>query len=187
MTEEKTPAAFVTSGKWVIFLVKLTGGTLIILCTSMTGLHMASGLSKRVSAIEQNIALLLFFHDQLRYFQLPVDELLEASARLEQFRSMAYLTDCLEAIAQGGSFSASWADALQSQQMTLGGRETEILASLGEVLGATDLDSQLSTLAYTREQLNLCLHSAREKCAKLQKMYGALGVLTGIAIVIVLA
>lgn len=147
---------------------------------------MASGLSKRVSGIETALVLIGHLHDRLRYLQPPLTELLESALALEQLREAAYLAPCLDSMGRGVPFPTSWRTAVESHCGALGREEAELLAALGDILGSTDLDSQLASLTYTRQSLEHRLELARQFSQKHQKLYGTLGVLAGIAIVIIM-
>ena len=147
---------------------------------------MASGLSKKVLEIEAAIALLGHFHDRLRYLSPTMTGLIESACAAEGTGNIPYLTGCRERMGRGLPFPDSWKAAVAAHPGALGREETGLLAALGDVLGATDLESQLAAVAYTRQQLELRLDIARQYRDRHHKLYGTLGVLTGIAIVIIL-
>lgn len=93
---------------------------------------------------------------------------------------------CRERMLRGDSFPVAWRTAVAQSPGALKGEEVRILASLADVLGTTDLDSQLSALDYTGEQLRRCHAAAGQKRDKCQKLYGTLGVLAGLAVAIIL-
>jgi len=86
----------------------------------------------------------------------------------------------------GHPFSVSWPKALDECVHQLGREEAVILASLGDVLGRSDLESQLSALALTREQFEQRVGAAREKVITQGKLYRSMGILGGAAAAIIL-
>lgn len=147
---------------------------------------MASGLSKRVRAIECAVVLLDHFHDRLRYLQPTMNRLVESACSLGQLAEAGYLTGCRDAMRRGEPFPRSWREGLKRWPGALGKEETELMEALADTLGVTDLDRQLTALCYTRERLEHRLETARLEREKHHKLYGALGVLAGLAIAIIL-
>lgn len=147
---------------------------------------MASGLSARVLAIESAVQLLHDLHDRLYHLRPTMGELIEAAAKRETFAGLDYLAECRDRMRRGEPFPAAWKNALAQRPGALPDEEAALLAALADVLGATDLDSQLTALDCTREQLEHRLMLAREQRQKNHKLYGTLGVLAGVAVAIIL-
>lgn len=105
---------------------------------------------------------------------------------MSQLADQTYLTDCRDRMRRGEDFPSSWRGAVENCANVFGKEETRLLSALGDVLGATDLDSQLTALSYTKEQLEHRLGLARQDKQKHGKLYSTLGVLIGLAIVIIL-
>lgn len=147
---------------------------------------MASGLSTRTAAIESAVQLLQDLHDRLLHLRPTMGELIEAAARREAFAGLGYLTACRDRMRRGEPFPTAWKKSIQQFPGALPTEETAMLSMLSDVLGATDLDSQLTALDCTREQLAHRLLLAREQQQKNHKLYGILGVFTGIAVAIIL-
>ena len=147
---------------------------------------MAYSLSVKVMRIEHSIALMSFFYDRMRYLCPTVPALIESAVESRSFSDCTYLTDCYSHMRTGATFSQSWEQALLQCHDTLGREECEVLASLAPVLGATHLESQLSSIAYTRELLQVRLTAAREHTKTHTRLYRTLGMLAGVGIVILL-
>jgi stage III sporulation protein AB len=139
-----------------------------------------------VLAIEATLSLLGQISDRLRYLQPSVYSLLEYLCGNQQFEKLGYPTRCRALIREGKSFPESWRQAVGESAKILGAEEAEILAALADVLGCADLESQLAAIAYTRELLQGKLEEARTREKTYGKLYRTLGVLSGVAIVIVL-
>lgn len=147
---------------------------------------MASGLSKRVRAIEDAILLIDHLYDRLRYLQPTVASLVYEASGTTSLQRCRYLAECKLSLESGHGFTNSWKDAVKKSPGSLELQEIELISALGDVLGSTDLDSQLQNLAWTREQLEHILSDARAYRDKHHKLYSSLGVLSGIAVAIIL-
>lgn len=134
--------------------------------------------------IESAVLLLRYLHDRLQYLQPTMGSLLESACA--QFSDIGWLRECRDNMRKGTPFPTAWREALTQRPGSLGQEEQELLLPLGGVLGTTDLENQLSTLAYTCQQMEHQLALAQKEKEKHQKLYRTLGVLAGIAIAILL-
>lgn len=130
-----------------------------------------------MSAIEQAVALTAHLADQLRYLQPTTAELLRsASGRVPA----QYLEPCRALLREGKPFPQAWRTALRQSPGALKKADVELLLPLGETLGSTAMESQLSALEYTREKLEHTLLLARRDREKYHRLYGTLGALAGV-------
>ena len=81
---------------------------------------MASNLSKKVSAIENCIALLGFLMERLRFLQPSTTSLIHSAAGCEQFSSLGFLEVCRDELRRGAPFPAAWRKGLREQAGDLG-------------------------------------------------------------------
>lgn len=147
---------------------------------------MAAGLSERVSSLERSLRLLCHLRDRLRFLRPSVRSLIQNAAAVEDFAPLGFLGRCRDEMERGVDFPSAWKEAVRSADVR--DREArDILESLGDILGGSDLDSQLASLELCRDRLELCLEAAREHAAKHKKLYRTLGVLAGAAAAIILA
>lgn len=147
---------------------------------------MASGLSARASAIDTAVVLTGWLADRLRYLQPSMSSLIESAGSSPELGKLPYIAACRAQMRRGESFPVAWRSAVEKHPGALKSEEIRLLSSLADVLGATDLESQLTALDYTREQLRRCYAQACSDRDKHQKLYGTLGVLAGIGIAIIL-
>jgi len=132
------------------------------------------------------MALLGMFRDRLRYLQPPISQLVEGAASLERFSKLAFLGRCRDRMHSGTPFPDSWRLSVGEASRELGPELAEMLLPLGEVLGGADLDSQLASLLHVQSMLESRLVSARDHQQQHGKLYRSLGVLAGVALVIIL-
>ena len=152
----------------------------------MAGAFMARGLSERVAFLENTAALLGQMSDRLRYLQPDMYSLIESMGRSERFSGLLFPGRCLGLMDKGLSFPESWRLALEEAPGALENEESEMLSGLSEVLGCTDLDTQLAQLAFAGDRLLARLEAARDRERKYAKLYRSLGALGGLALVIML-
>lgn len=148
---------------------------------------MASGLSKRVLILENLIRLYRFLHDRLKYLQPSVSSLISQAAANGEFAQLAFLGVCRDEMQAGNTFPESWRIAVEKEKNNLGANAAAIVATLAEVLGAADLESQLAALQYGVSLLESRLEEARSYAAKHKKLYQTLGILAGLGLAVIIA
>ena len=164
----------------------MAGILLIVLSCSMIGMLLASNLSARLRRLESCLSLLSEISGRLEYLQPTMYSLITSLAGQERFEQLVFLRQCAQSMQAGRPFSSSWASALDECSHQLGREEAAILASLGDILGRSDLESQLSALALAKQQLEQRVDTAREKVLTQSKLYRSMGVLGGAAAAIIL-
>lgn len=138
--------------------------------------------------LEAAIAMIEELSLQIRYRALPVYELanaLESSKGLEPLRFIGKLCQHIE---EERDFSVAWSNAIRSckDQSSLKDDDIKILISVGNELGKSDIDGQISTLSLYRDMLSRSLASAIDEKHSKGKMYRNLGALIGVGIAIIL-
>lgn len=168
-------------------MIKICGMALVVLCCSMAGISAASGLSRRVAAIENIIRLCQHLRDRLKYMRPSVAMLVGQAAASPEFEELEFLSQCDRRMREGEIFAESWRSSVRGSSALIGRDAADIVGSLADVLGASDLESQLSALDYGIATLESRLCDAREYSARHQKLYRTLGVLAGFGIAVFMA
>lgn len=83
-------------------------------------------------------------------------------------------------------FPSEWARAVEDSNEPLDVPERRLLASVGDILGASDLDTQLGQLGLLIEQLDAILSEARVSCEKNRRLSATLGALLGLSLAVIL-
>lgn len=122
--------------------------------------------------------------ERLRYLQPTMRGLIRSLAAMERFEDLAFLRDCARRLEDGRPFPAAWRESLKADSAALGREESELLLGLGDSLGVTDLNSQLDAIACTREILGARLEQARSYADSHARLYRTMGVLLGLALLI---
>lgn len=124
----------------------------------------------------------------LRYQKQSTRELLETAANSKEIRHLYFLNPCLQELRQGERFANAWETGLiQAQkQMDWNEEDVRIARMVGQILGASDTETQNQELDLVMELSRRQLEQAKSEEAQLGKMYRTLGVLSGIGIAVFL-
>ena len=123
---------------------------------------------------------------RLEYIRPSVHSLICSLANERRFENLGFLRQAADRMQAGIPFPESWRDSLAESKAILGREETAILTSLGDVLGRSNLESQLSALKLAGIQLEQRMSVQRERVNTHSGLYRSMGVLGGVAAAIML-
>lgn len=146
---------------------------------------MAQALSRHVKLLETSIAFLRALAAELRCTLCPVDRAFESLWRRQQFAELDFIEAALNRYRAGGSFRNAYALGL-GQSKVLHKEDKEVLLPLGDVLGATDIDGQLSAIELAELLLGNALERARQRQLSHARLYITTGILAAAALAIIM-
>jgi stage III sporulation protein AB len=169
---------------------KLLGCIMVLLSCGFLGYILSSDCKKRPRQLRELQSMLQIFETRISYLSDILAEAFESICSLGGGETGVFFSDTVERLRSGRSISASqaWEEAVREniKRTSLNREDEEILVSFGKFLGSSDLEGQIKNIRLTLEQLRLQEHKAEESRAKNEGMYRSLGILGGIAVVIVL-
>lgn len=95
-----------------------------------------------------------------------------------------FLKKCSSLLENGEALRSAWSKAIELDKNIAGSDAQGLLSSMGNQLGATDVEGQLSCIGYCRRELEKKLVSQEEKSKKYSGVFPALGLLTGVWVII---
>lgn len=169
---------------------KLLGCIIVIAASSLLGYSLSRDFARRPQQLRELQGLLQIFENEITYLSSPLKEAFEKigqAGRTEAAAIFLITAGKLER-GQGATAYECWKAAVTESigRTALNGEDTEILVSFGKILGSSDLDGQIKNIRLALAQLKLQEQKAEECRAKNEGMYKKLGVLGGLALVILL-
>ena len=170
-------------------LYKLILGIVLTASTSLIGFALAADSAKRPRTLREIQALLQMFENEISYLS---NLLSDAFKRLHDGTN-SEAAILFKAAAENLSLSGvtadeAWEKAVNENysKLSLNKEDKAILMSFGKMLGNSDLEGQISNIKLISAQLKLQEAKAEEMKKKNEKMYRSLGVLSGLALTIIL-
>ena len=158
-----------------IFLSAIT-----VLFGAAAGVWFSKRLRERERFMSSVILLINELTVQIKYTNTEIGAMLKAASQNEAYQNLLFVTDCAR-ISENGDFHPLWNDGVKKQPY-LTSADRELLFALGDRLGETDLDGQLSFLELTCEMLKKQQAEAAENYRRKGRMYRSVGVLCGLAV-----
>lgn len=165
--------------------VKIIIYSFIFLSCSLIGILFSKKYVNRVNELKEFKNALNIFKTKIRYTYEPLPEIFrEISENVNSnigtvFSQAVGKMDVLTA-------GEAWNLALKVDTLNIDDEDRNVLKGLSKLLGKTDLEGQLNQIEMTSDFLDEQIKKAEIKRSKNEKMYRTLGMIMGIAIVIIL-
>lgn len=158
----------------------------LFLTSAGIGLYAARRIRTRYHQTRLLSALLEDFSTYIRYQCTPLEELLHLFAEHPNYGSFSFLGQVSREFCTGTPPRILWQDAVAADAAIIPQAE-EILRSLGNILGTTDMQGQLAALELYRRQMDALAEELYESCQKKSELYRRLGVLLGAMLAVMMA
>lgn len=171
-------------------VIKIIGGVLVVLACSAAGYLYSARFFQRVQDLRLLQSYFSILENEMNFACNPLIEAFERICSNASSGVTAFFNATIGHLRQNDGMSAgdAWEKAVKENCMkTALNREDEaILLSFGKLLGSTDLDGQIRNIRHTVEQIRGQGQKAEDARSKNEKMFRSLGLLGGLAIVILL-
>lgn len=166
--------------------MKLLGIVLVVVCCSLCGGVLASRIRGRCRALGRSQLFLHLLSERLQYTLTPLGELFEQLSSEPLLEGLDFIPACSRKMAQNVPFPKAFMESVREAGCPLNREDRALLSELTSFLGAADVDSQMEGLRLVKANLAQQAQIAREDSDKRGKLYASLGVLSGVALAIML-
>lgn len=170
-------------------VIKLIGGVLIVIASSLIGFIKARDFEKRTAELRDIINALQILESEICYkSNILRDALLNCSEAISD--NIAIIFKCASELLKNRNMTSdeAWNEALNinAKKTSLKEEDIQILLRLGGSLGTSDYEGQVKNIGFIIKQIEGQIVKADADCIKYQAMYRKLGLLGGVAVVIML-
>lgn len=164
--------------KYIILLI-------ILLTSTSIGFKLSNKYKQRVIELKEMKIFLGMLKTKIRFTYEPLPEIFDET--LDSFKGsiLEFIKDVkikMETMPAG----MAWQEAIKEANLNLNLEDKNILNKMGNLLGKTDMEGQLSGIEVTENFLNKQIEKAEAEKEKNEKMYKTLGIIAGIGMVIIL-
>lgn len=149
---------------------------------TLIGIRIRELLKKRIKLLEETESLILNLKIEFKYRSDILPDVLQRISALTVCNNLSFLTECCNSVKRGSDFPTAWKTALENSREPYIREEKSRLVSLGEILGTTDTESQLSMLSLYGEYIRGYLVNARRSEEKYGRLCSAVGFMLGFAV-----
>jgi len=168
-----------------MIIIKILIYSFIFLSSSMIGILLSKKYSNRVKELQEFQNALNIFKTKIRYTAEPIPEIFtEISSNMNSNIGSIFkvASNNMKLVTAG----EAWSLALNAEVLNIDDEDKNILKNLSKLLGKTDIEGQISQIELTSTFLDEQISKAEREKNKSEKMYRTLGVILGVAIVIIL-
>lgn len=159
-------------------MIKLISAILLLSGCALAGKLIADNQKSRCEYQRSIISFLSATENKLKSTRLPFAQLIYEMSQFEEFP--VFLKRCSFFLDNGESLRQAWRKSVEADENLKKSDSKRLLSSMGNQLGTTDIEGQLSCIGYCRRELEKKLISEEEKSRKYSGVFPALGVLTGV-------
>ncbi len=170
-------------------ILKFLAVAVILAGSSYLGLAYSFQMKKRLLILEDMVQMLFFLRGEIKYHKAPLPEAFEHISRKTTGPCLKMVEHILMDFKknEGYMFEKIWNTSVKEMlaQTPLKGSDMELVEPLGQALGYLDLEVQVSSIDMVIENLTFIIGQLKEKIPTQQRLYGSLGILGGMFVVLI--
>ena len=157
----------------------------IFLTSSGIGIIMSKKYEQRVNELRAFKNALNIFKSKIKFTYEPIPEIFKEISKSMDSKTGKIFENasCNMKVLVAGE---AWNRAMDNSILDINEEDKNILRDLGKLLGQTDIEGQINQIELTNSFLNEQIKKAEKEKEKNEKMYRTLGMIMGLAIVIIL-
>jgi len=169
-------------------ILKILGSLIVFISCSLLGYSHARTYAKRPEELKVLQTLLQIFENEISFLSNILREAFQKVYSCTDSSVAVFFKATIENLDDGLCASEAWTKAVRENisKTNLNSEDENIIISFGKMLGSSDLEGQIKNIRLTVNQLKIQEQKAEELRSKNERMFKNLGVLGGLAIIILL-
>ncbi len=169
-------------------LLKIIGSLIVLVSCSLLGFSHAKTYAKRPGELKTLQSLLQIFENEISFLSNVLEEAFFKVNKSTDSSVAVFFGAAISNMKDGLCADEAWTKAVKDNisKTNLNSEDENIIISFGKMLGSSDLEGQIKNIRLTINQLKIQEQKAEELKVKNESMYKNLGVLGGLAIIILL-
>lgn len=167
--------------RYIFLIFTLTGSTSV-------GFLISKRYSDRVRELNAFSNLINILQNKIKFTHKPLGEILEETATVKENTYISEIFLKASKKLKNEKIEDAWNEAISEERffLNLNNEDLNLIRTLGNVLGKTDIEGQMSEINQFNTLLNVQKKNSEEERNKNSKMCKSLGTIIGLAIVIIL-
>lgn len=165
-----------------IFLISILAGSTSI------GFLLSKRYSDRLKELNDISSLVNILKNKIKFTHKPLGEILEEISTIKKDTKILEIFSKTGEKLEDRKIEEAWNEAISEEKfyLNLRNEDIQLIRTLGNVLGKTDVEGQMSEINQFDNLLKIQIKNAEDEKNKNSKMYKSLGTIIGLAIVIIL-
>lgn len=168
-----------------MFFIKCLIYILIFSSSTYIGILISKQYSNRVNELKEMKLALNILKTKIRFTSEPLYNIFHEIS----MSSKGNICNLFKRICQNlknDSAKIAWENAIENETLSIKKEDRQALKSMGNLLGKTDLNGQISEIELTEAFLETQIIDAQNEKDKNEKLYKTLGMVTGVGIIVIL-
>ena len=160
----------------------------IVAGSTSIGFIISKGYSERLDELNAFNTLINILQNTIKFTKLPLKDIFEQIGNITiKTRVKNIFINCSQKI-KDITLENAWKQAIDEEMdyLNMKNEDFDVIETLGNTLGKTDIDGQMNELNHFKERLNIQIKQAEEEKRKNSKMFKSLGTIAGLVLVIIL-
>ena len=159
----------------------------ILVLSIYIGDLMSKKYINRVKELIQIKLSLNILKSKIKFTQIPLKDIFEQILKsTEEINIKEFWKNVIKELNNNLEIEVAWKNTIKKTEMNLNNEDLNILFNMGKMLGKTDVDGQISNLEVASTFIDTQIKKAEIEKQKNSKLYKTLGVVSGLAILIIL-
>ena len=165
--------------------VKIIIYSFIFLTSSVIGFLTSKKYEERVNELKDFKNALNIFKTKVKFTYEPIPEIFEEISKNIQSKpgKIFKLASLNMKLATAGD---AWNMAVDTDILNINQEDRDVLKNLSKLLGQTDIEGQISQIDLTSNFLDKQINKTEKEKARCEKLYRTMGMIIGLAIIIIL-
>ena len=171
-----------------MFILRYLFLFLILISSTSIGFLISKKYANRVNELVTFSNLINILQNKIRFTKVPLSEVFEEIGNIKTNNTIASIFLVSSQKIKFTSCEAAWNKAIEEKENELSLKEEDfnLIKKLGNTLGRTDIEGQMSEINQFNTLLQMQIKKAEDERKKNEKMYRSLGTIIGLAIVILI-
>lgn len=171
-------------------MLKLLAAIMVVVSSTVLGFSLSREFSRRTAQLRELQVLMQMFENEIRFLSSVLVNAFEKLCKSSKSEIKIFFLETIINLESHEGYGAkeAWEKAVKDniKYTSLNDEDREILLEFGNILGSTDKEGQINNIRHLISRLKIQENKAEELRRRNESMYKKLGLLGGLAIVIVL-
>ncbi len=167
-------------------MLRILGAVCIFSASALVGIHLSENIRNKKERLVLTEKMFSEISDYIRWNSLTLHEIADRLFKSEQFAELEFVSALSQNCKNTRSFPSAWENAVKSDNQMCG-EEKKFFYEIGNTLGTTDTQGQLSALDMYKSRIEKMILEESERYRIKGKLYrslgAALGAMTGILMI----
>lgn len=167
-------------------LLKFIGGTMIVVCGALCGLHLSEKINRKTKFMEQYVIFLAQVKAMISYSGEDIGHIISDVGGVPMLREM--LEECLSYMSGGEDFSSAWRFSAENalERGLIFREDMRLFKGFGDSFGSMGAEQESDKTELYKELAENRLEQLRNELSVKRRLYRVIGTFSGVMLAVIL-